>query len=129
MTYMEHDRDCRIFKDARAVFGGGTCNCGARFARAPIIMGPHEQFCPYLDQRPREVMHGICYCSANPRHDQDCLLYDNCPFWQRRLAALDDVEKWGHHETLPRPKYTTTFTIESVSPALFEMLTGRKMES
>jgi hypothetical protein len=81
--YIEHDRDCKIFKDSLMVFGGGTCNCPARYVRAPSIMGPHEKYCPYLDQLAREVSHGICYCGSDPSHDEKCM-DPTCPFWSRR---------------------------------------------
>lgn len=92
MTYIEHDRDCNIFKDDRLVFSGGICNCSARYARYTPIMGPHEKDCPYLEPLGKpgiadtKVAHGICYCSADPNHDSTCTK-DDCPFWRRRRGV------------------------------------------
>jgi hypothetical protein len=88
MTYIEHDKDCKIFKDDRLIFGGGICNCAARYARAPIVMGPHEKHCPYINAPAGiHVHHGICYCGADPNHDQKCR-DEACPFWARRKGVL-----------------------------------------
>lgn len=90
MTYIEHERDCKIFKDDRLEFGGGVCNCSARYARAPQIMGPHEEHCPYLEQLKGMVPHGICYCSAHPDHDDICT---GMACWERRKGLTAPTDK------------------------------------
>lgn len=91
MTYIEHDRDCKVFKDRALAYDNGICNCHARFARYTPIMGPHEQSCPYLEPlgkaQPGVVTHGICYCSADPHHDETCT-EETCPFWKRRTGVV-----------------------------------------
>ena len=81
--YIEHEKECRIFSATTDIWGSGLCNCPARFGRAPLTMGPHEQHCPYLTQTKGE--HGICYCGADPKHDSTCRDW-TCPFWSRRWA-------------------------------------------
>lgn len=93
MTYIEHAPNCNIFKHTFAKELG--CDCYARFARSPAIMGPHEKHCPYLTQMP--VMgasgkmpeplpiHGICYCSAAPQHDATC---EGPACWDRRKGVV-----------------------------------------
>lgn len=86
MTYIEHDRDCKIFKDKALAYDNGVCNCSARYARSPQIMGPHENGCIYSEKAPASVHHGICYCGASPTHDQTCR-EETCPFWARRSGV------------------------------------------
>lgn len=91
MTYTEHDRNCNIFKESFTRMNG--CDCYARFARAPMIIGPHEKDCPYLGQMPVVSkgghfvplpVHGICYCSAHPDHDEICT---GMACWERRKGV------------------------------------------
>lgn len=87
--YIEHDANCNIFKTTFLAENG--CDCYARFARAPMIMGPHEEHCPYLTQMAVGIpTHGICYCSAHPDHDEICT---GMACWDRRLGltARDKV--------------------------------------
>lgn len=85
--YIEHDKNCNIFKDDRLIFSGGICNCSARYVRAPAIMGPHEKGCIYNEEAPTNLHHGICQCGADPSHDSKCRK-DDCPFWARRKGVL-----------------------------------------
>lgn len=118
--YIEHDRDCKIWRNE--TFASSGCNCVARFIRTPPIMGPHELHCPYLNQTKGE--HGICYCSANPIHDKKCRDW-SCPFWARRAESQEEVLKYGGASTMDsRDPNVVTLTLTDVSPDVLRIMFG-----